>query len=183
MNKLLYILASLIASRLILIYTKGAIASLVGCMLYILIFVLFSPRTRLEGARVGVWKSLLVVTAFALISFFVSSLLAVLLEAEVRDVSLFQGAVAVLLVPFAEELFFRATLFKMLDTLVAPLFSVFFSSLIFALSHTGLASIISAFVLGVLLSLIYKKTGSIRLPVICHTVNNLLAFLFTLKGF
>jgi len=84
---------------------------------------------------------------------------------------------------FAEELFFRATLFKTLDTLVPSTLSVLFSSLIFALSHTGLASIISAFVLGVLLSLIYKKTGSIRLPVICHTVNNLLAFLFTLKGF
>lgn len=186
MNKLVLLLSSFIASRTLLIfvsgYTEGAIVFLVGCFLYVLMFVLFSPRTADKKPDASIGKTLLTVTAFVLTSLALSSLLNLFFEIEKRDVSLLQGLVAVLAVPVAEELFFRATLFKVLDGLVPSAFAVFVSSLIFALSHTGLASIISSFVLGVILTVTYKKSGSIMLPALCHTANNLLA-LVLLKGF
>lgn len=182
MNKLLILLFSFLLSRLAMVFigsfTEGALASPVGCGLYILLFLLFSPKEGIKKAHIGFGQSIFIVISFLLISLGVSSIVGIFQAPDKRELSVLYGVIVVLFVPLAEELFFRATLFATLNSLTTPMVSVMVSSLIFSMAHTGVASMIVAFILGILLTCIYKRTGGIRIPFICHALNNLLAFLF-----
>ena len=185
-HKIIFLLFSFVFIRCAAIfsgiYTRAEISSLVCVLLYILTSFAFYKSTP-EKRPLGFLKSVAAVLLFVGLSYGISTLLSLFIETSSPEITLVQGLIAVLLVPLAEELFYRATLFRMLDESMPPLLSVIFASLIFSLAHSGLSSVIASFVLGVILTLLYKRTGSILLPVICHTANNLLAFFFVLKGY
>jgi membrane protease YdiL (CAAX protease family) len=83
-----------------------------------------------------------------------------------------------LLPAFAEELFFRGSLQKVLLRLSnRPWLAIFFSSLVFALLHNTFTKIIPIFTLGVLLGTIYHVTRNLWYTIIIHFLNNSFAVL------
>lgn len=83
---------------------------------------------------------------------------------------------AVLFVPFSEELFFRAFL--------TPKIGMILSSVLFALSHFAYGSImeiIGTFVIGIVFAYLYKSSKSIVPPITLHLVYNLLSVML-LRG-
>jgi len=90
-------------------------------------------------------------------------------------VSFFLGGV---LVPFAEELFFRGALFSWFRRRYSLWVAVLASSLLFALGHADTAAVVvTSFVIGVLNAWLFERTRSIWVPYTVHLVNNGLAFI------
>lgn len=86
--------------------------------------------------------------------------------------------VSVFIVPIGEELFFRASLFRIMKKSLNFPIALLFSSLLFALSHTSTGACIAAFVAGIVLAVFYEITGSVSLIIVCHMINNLTATVF-----
>jgi hypothetical protein len=85
-----------------------------------------------------------------------------------------------LLVPIAEELFFRGFLYTALrqHTTVWP--AVAISSLIFAAGHYDAAGVIAAgLIMGIALALIYEYTHSLWASIAMHAINNTAAVVLT----
>ena len=80
-------------------------------------------------------------------------------------------------VPFVEEVFFRGFLFAGLTARYGLLAGVVSSAALFALVHFSVATIIPIFVTGVLFALVYHTTGSIWVPMVAHSAQNLIALL------
>lgn len=81
-------------------------------------------------------------------------------------------ALAILLAPISEELFFRAFL--------SARTGIWLSSALFAVSHVAygsIAELISTFALGAWLTFIYRRSGSILPPIAIHLVFNLFSIL------
>ncbi len=90
-------------------------------------------------------------------------------------VSFFLGGI---LVPFAEELFFRGALFTWFRRRYSLWVAILASSVLFALGHADTAAVVAtSFVIGVLNAWLYERTRSIWVPVTVHVVNNGLAFI------
>lgn len=81
-------------------------------------------------------------------------------------------ALAVGLAPIAEELIFRAGLYRFFKSRFPRLVSMLFSALLFALLHANLASFLPLLFLGVALAVVYEITGSIRGPILLHALFN-----------
>jgi uncharacterized protein len=89
-------------------------------------------------------------------------------------VSFFLGGV---LVPFAEELFFRGALFNWFRRRYSLWVAILASSTLFALGHADTAAVVAtSFVIGVLNAWLFERTRSIWVPFTVHLVNNGLAF-------
>jgi CAAX protease family protein len=93
---------------------------------------------------------------------------------------------AIVLVPFAEELFFRVAVYGALLQHMPSFLAVLLGTGLFAAAHTqylllgGQAAafgLFQIFLLGVVLSWLFIKSGSIWPSVLLHSVNNALAFL------
>ena len=82
---------------------------------------------------------------------------------------------AVILAPVVEELFFRGAM----TSFKYPLASCFLSALVFGLFHGD--GWLQAFLLGLILSCFYMSSRNIAVPIICHSANNLLAVVSTLR--
>jgi membrane protease YdiL (CAAX protease family) len=82
--------------------------------------------------------------------------------------SIFVGIV----IPFAEELFFRGVLFLWLRKRFGLWISVIFSALIFGIIHGDIVVGITAFVLGILLALVFEYSKSLWSSIIVHSINN-----------
>jgi peptide-methionine (S)-S-oxide reductase len=82
---------------------------------------------------------------------------------------------AVLLAPMVEELLFRGLLLHRWSLKWGRRRGLVATSLAFALLH---ASPVNAFLLGLGFSLIYLRTGSLRLTIAAHALNNLIALEF-----
>jgi len=81
-----------------------------------------------------------------------------------------------LLVPLAEEMYFRGALFGWLRRNVSWPAALIGSSLLFGLGHMdSLAVAVSSFVLGLANAVLYERTRSIWVPVAVHALNNSLA--------
>ncbi|MDR3577520.1 MAG: type II CAAX endopeptidase family protein [Anaerolineaceae bacterium] len=90
-------------------------------------------------------------------------------------VSFFLGGV---LVPFAEELFFRGALFSWFRRRYSMWIAIMASSVLFALGHADTAAVVAtSFVIGVLNAWLFERTRSIWVPYTVHLVNNGLAFI------
>jgi membrane protease YdiL (CAAX protease family) len=88
---------------------------------------------------------------------------------------------AVVLAPFAEEIFFRGFLFTGIGNRYGYGWGAVFSALIFAIAHLMQpGAFLPIFLLGLLLAWLYKKTGSIWACIITHSVYNSLALVFML---
>ncbi len=83
-----------------------------------------------------------------------------------------------LIVPFAEELFFRGVLFKWLRQHMGVWASALISAAIFGLGHMFLPAIVSAFVLGVAMALAYEYSQSLWASIFIHIINNTVIFSF-----
>lgn len=78
-----------------------------------------------------------------------------------------------------EELLFRKWILN-ISKKYGLLFAVIFSSLLFGLYHMNLNQAIFAFLIGILFGIIAIKTGSIKLTVLLHFLNNLYACILTI---
>jgi hypothetical protein len=84
---------------------------------------------------------------------------------------------AVLVAPVAEELFFRAGLYRFLKSRLPANLAMVAASFLFALSHFNLESFLPLFVLGLLLARLYERTGHIAPPILFHALFNLATIL------
>lgn len=81
--------------------------------------------------------------------------------------------------PFFEEWLCRGIILRGLLGKVKPVWAIFISSLVFALIHGNIWQGIPAFVIGCLFGWIYYRTGSLRLTMLMHCINNTLAVTLT----
>jgi membrane protease YdiL (CAAX protease family) len=98
-------------------------------------------------------------------------------------------AVATLLVPVAEELIFRAGLFRYFRTRMPRWVAITLTSALFAALHvswgdhlSGLPSFAPLMVLAAVFCLAYERTGSIGTTVVAHALFNLNTFLLVASG-
>lgn len=89
---------------------------------------------------------------------------------------------AVLVAPFAEELIFRAGLYRFLRSRVPYWLALALPALLFAALHANLASFPQLLVLGVFFALAYERTGNIAVPIFAHALFNLNTILMLLSG-
>jgi membrane protease YdiL (CAAX protease family) len=86
---------------------------------------------------------------------------------------------SLLLAPLLEEIIFRACGFRLWRHTRLGLYgTLFLTSLLFMLIHFGqynLTLLVLMFLFGVLLGLAREKTGSLLVPLIMHSLNNLLS--------
>jgi membrane protease YdiL (CAAX protease family) len=98
-------------------------------------------------------------------------------------------AVAVVLVPVAEEVAFRAGLFRYFRTRMPRWVAIAVTSALFGALHVawfdhmgGLASFVPLVVLAVVFCLAYERTGSIGTTIVAHALFNLNMLLLILAG-
>ncbi len=90
----------------------------------------------------------------------------------------------VILAPLAEETAFRGLIYgRMRRYGMGFWLSAVISSLLFALYHMNLLQGIYAFIFGILLCLIYKKYGSLIMPMLMHAASNALSVVMQCTGF
>lgn len=89
---------------------------------------------------------------------------------------------AVVLAPVAEELVFRAGLFRYLRTRVPRGVALAAPALLFAALHGNLVAFAPLVVLGVLLALAYEQSGRLLVPITAHALFNLHTLALVLSG-
>ena len=77
--------------------------------------------------------------------------------------------------PFFEEWLCRGVILRGLLKKVKPVWAITISALIFGLIHGNLWQAIPAFIIGMILGYVYYKTGSLKLTMLMHCVNNTLS--------
>lgn len=92
------------------------------------------------------------------------------------------AVLAVALAPVAEELVFRAGLFRYLRTRVPRAVSLVAPALLFAALHANLVAFVPLAVFGVLLALAYEQSGRLVVPVVAHALFNLHTLALVLSG-
>lgn len=78
--------------------------------------------------------------------------------------------------PFFEEWLCRGVVLRGLLKKVGPAWAIIISALFFAAIHMNLWQAIPAFIMGLVFGYVYYKTGSLKLTMLMHCVNNTLAF-------
>lgn len=92
------------------------------------------------------------------------------------------AVLAVVLAPVAEELVFRAGLFRYLRTRVPRAIALVAPALLFAALHANLVAFVPLAVFGVLLSLAYEHSGRLLVPIVAHALFNLHTLALVLSG-
>ena len=95
---------------------------------------------------------------------------------ESLQVVLLDIAITAVLVPFMEEFAFRSVVLSALRKYGIG-FSIVASALIFGMAHMDFSTVVFAFVAGLVFGFLYAKTNNLWLPVIIHSLNNLIAVL------
>ena len=102
-----------------------------------------------------------------------------ILENMVSDGPLWVSLLSVsVMAPFFEEWLCRGMILRGLLRKMHPVWAMVISSFCFALIHLNPWQGIPAFVLGMLFAYVYYKTGSLKLTMLMHCVNNTFAFMF-----
>ena len=137
------------------------------------------------GGRKG-WSMALIVSAMAVAGAFVIEPISMLLP-EMSDAMkaamemMLNGPIWIVLIsvsifaPFFEEWLCRGIILRGLLKKVKPAWAIVISAAIFGLIHGNLWQAIPAFIIGVILGYVYYKTGSLKLTMLMHCVNNTLA--------
>ena len=86
------------------------------------------------------------------------------------------GAVAVLLVPFAEEMLFRGILYPAIKQAGFPRLALWGTSLLFAAVHTNVVTFVPLTVLALLLAALYERTNNLLAPIAAHAMFNAMNF-------
>ena len=135
------------------------------------------------GGRKG-WSMALIVSAMALAGAFVFEPISMLLPEMSETMKaamemMLNGPVWIVLIsvsvfaPFFEEWLCRGIILRGLLTKVKPVWAITISAAVFGLIHGNLWQAIPAFLIGVVLGYVYYKTGSLKLTMLMHCVNNL----------
>ena len=77
-----------------------------------------------------------------------------------------------IIVPIAEEVFFRGVLYKWLRERWGVFIGISVSSFIFGLVHIDIAIAATAFMLGIILALVYEYSNSLWTAILIHIINN-----------
>ena len=77
-----------------------------------------------------------------------------------------------ILVPFAEELFFRGLLYRWLKTRWNLATATLASSLMFGLAHVYLEAVAAGFIVGLVLAFVYERSRRLWTTVVLHMVLN-----------
>lgn len=120
--------------------------------------------------RLPLGKAVIVTILFVVFSYFLGRFFP---SPYTYSPTLFGVISTLVLAPVFEELFFR----KAINTGVNDIVGALLSSALFAVFH-AVPVMPSAFFAGLFLFTAYKLTGSIKVTVIAHAVNNLLALLY-----
>lgn len=78
--------------------------------------------------------------------------------------------------PFFEEWLCRGIVLRGMLKHVKPAWAIIISALFFALIHMNLWQAVPAFLMGLVFGYVYYKTGSLKLTMLMHMVNNAMAF-------
>ena len=81
--------------------------------------------------------------------------------------------------PFFEEWLCRGIILRGLLKKMKPGWAIAVSALVFGLIHMNLWQAIPAFIIGVILGYVYYKTGSLKLTMLMHCVNNTLSVILS----
>lgn len=79
--------------------------------------------------------------------------------------------------PVVEEVLFRGLLLHRLTQVTGPGTAIVLSSLLFGVVHPDVGG---AFLFSVVMSILYLRTQSLFIPIACHVLNNLVAWLWEL---
>ncbi len=90
--------------------------------------------------------------------------------------------VACVLAPVSEELIFRAGLYRYIRQKLGRWPALLVSGICFGILHGNWAGFLPLAVLGMILALAYEATGSIRVPILAHSLFNLNTILIVLSG-
>lgn len=82
------------------------------------------------------------------------------------------GLITVVIVPVAEEAFFRGILFSWIKSLGYRRLALWGTSLLFAAVHGNMVGFIPLMLLAVALALLYEATGNLLAPITAHAVFN-----------
>ena len=153
----------------------------------------FEPEYPLDnnnfGGRSGLSMAL-IVSVMAISAAFVTEPVSMLLPemSEARKIAMEQmlkGPVWIVLIsvsvfaPFFEEWLCRGIILRGLLKKMKPGWAIVISALIFGLIHMNLWQAIPAFIIGVVLGYVYYKTGSLKLTMLMHCVNNTLSVILS----
>lgn len=86
----------------------------------------------------------------------------------------------IIIAPICEELLFRGIIFGLLRPKLSPFIALLVSSILFGASHFTLLHLIIGTLMGMVFCLVYEASGMILLPIILHSVYNLLSQLITI---
>ncbi len=89
---------------------------------------------------------------------------------------------AVLIAPLAEEVVFRAGLFRYLRTRVPRVIAYVLPAVIFGALHANLAAFVPLSALAVIFAIAYERTGNIGVPILAHALFNLNTVLLLFAG-
>lgn len=78
--------------------------------------------------------------------------------------------------PFFEEWLCRGIILRGLLKKMGPAWAIIISAAFFAAIHMNIWQAIPAFIMGIVFGYVYYKTGSLKLTMLMHCVNNTLAF-------
>lgn len=84
-------------------------------------------------------------------------------------------AAVALIAPIVEELLFRGLLQRSLEHRLPKWGALLLASLLFGLVHGQLKALPMLVVLGMAMGYVYQKTGSLRIPILLHIINNAMA--------
>ncbi|MBE6233404.1 MAG: CPBP family intramembrane metalloprotease [Bacteroidales bacterium] len=149
----------------------------------------FEPGFALDSSNFGGrsrWSMALIVSMMSLAAAFVTEPVSMLLPdmSETMKAAmemLMKGPVWIVLIsvsvlaPFFEEWLCRGIILRGLLKKVSPAWAICISALFFGLIHMNLWQAIPAFIIGVILGYVYYKTGSLKLTMLMHSVNNTLS--------
>ncbi|MBQ3250726.1 MAG: CPBP family intramembrane metalloprotease [Bacteroidales bacterium] len=153
----------------------------------------FEPEYPLDnnnfGGRSGLSMAL-IVSVMAISAAFVIEPVSMLLPemSEARKMAMEQmlkGPVWIVLIsvsvfaPFFEEWLCRGIILRGLLKKMKPGWAIVISALVFGLIHMNLWQAIPAFIIGVILGYVYYKTGSLKLTMLMHCVNNTLSVILS----
>lgn len=103
---------------------------------------------------------------------------------ETRSVLVIAGmlTVACVIAPLSEELIFRGGLYRFVRQKLGRTPALLVSGVCFGALHGNWAGFLPLAVLGMLLALAYEATGSLRVPILAHSLFNLNTVLVVLSG-
>jgi membrane protease YdiL (CAAX protease family) len=82
----------------------------------------------------------------------------------------------VIIAPIIEEILFRGLIYRVFKGILGPFFAAVLSSVLFSFVHLNLLSFPYLFIFGIILCVYYEKENTIIIPILIHSIFNLIMF-------